>query len=548
MKEADKFKVYRYMYSIGEPVIDDLTYDTLLKDLQADEITGEELKDYFNRLYDEDPIPEKELREYFNEEEANLYINMRAKQKENLVSAISESDFMSKSIKSERTLEDCYPWINAHKHLTLCVSSKIDGINVTAKYVPSSNGCTLSTACSKGKNKGGRSLDYTQNVKRILPNNLSVPEVIIVGEAVGKDNPSNPILLYSGSQYASQRGMAYGLLVRNDLPTIDYKDYLHMLVFRTSYGDNTYDSIEYAKSLGFETVPHGLYKFSFTTYEEYVEEITTLINTYRNLAETELGFQTDGIVLEVNDRLEQEKEVNDTLYNGSIFAVKALGWESSVYVSTVEDISVLPAKFQYNCIATVTPVYTSSGKKLQKINFSNLNRVIESNVHIGDHIKFEYVNETTINFIEKLSISSEDKVNDILCRMKGLSKCIENKGILYTDSVDQFILDTFKLIPKLPFSEDDIKYFIGFVNDYIGYNCISCSSQRFKTLQNLTNELDNFYISRMSIDDWYLRKLVLSYSRSNKIDISLLKKLSTDNLWLLIKSLNHLKKGTSNNE
>ena len=58
---ADLFILARYFYRIGEPIMDDYEYEELL--LNVRKCCSQQISDYLDRTYDDDPIPLKLLNE-----------------------------------------------------------------------------------------------------------------------------------------------------------------------------------------------------------------------------------------------------------------------------------------------------------------------------------------------------------------------------------------------------------------------------------------------------------------------------------------------------
>jgi NAD-dependent DNA ligase len=384
LTKEELYSLSRFMYKIGQSIISDIEYDALEKELVGDKRTD----------YNDDDIPIEVLRQVYTDEEIN-----------NLLSGLKESAsvnldrYVSRSMKSYRTLEECYEWINQNKDLEMCISPKIDGINTTTLFTQ--NGLTY----SRTRGRAGRSKDLTENISKVLPKDLKADDLVVCGEAVYTADKlsivNQQLLQYSSTTpIITPRGGATSVLVKDIYPDFVYQ-HLNIFMFRTNYGNTLAESIEYAKSLGLPTVPYETYKFEFSTYSEYEAEITSLIWKYKLMME-EQGIPTDGLVLQINQRDVFNKHIKDGFIEGGSLAVKAVGWEPGVYQSEVVDIIIEPSVFQCCTKAIIKPVTTDSGKRLSVVNLFNPATLFNNKIKVGSIIEFNYKNETTSDFIRKI--------------------------------------------------------------------------------------------------------------------------------------------------
>jgi NAD-dependent DNA ligase len=237
-----------------------------------------------------------------------------------------------------------------------------------------------------------------------MPESVEINGFVAAAEAVVTFDhlaEYNTMVEKSSGAFVTCRGSALSILRRTDIPD-ECTNFVQPFVFRTNYGSKHSDGLNKAKELGFKVVPFETYTFEFKTYEEYEKEITTLIWKYRNMMDS-IGVPTDGLVLQINDNAYFTGTITNTAFDGGNLAVKALAWEPGIYTSRVREIIMeCEGNLQYNCKALVEPTYTEEGKCMQFVNLYNPNIMICNDIHEGDLIKFEYVNETTINFREKV--------------------------------------------------------------------------------------------------------------------------------------------------
>ena len=122
----DTFILSRYSYRIGEPVIDDKTYDNLERYVK----TTFPKSEYAHQTYDDDPIPYQLLDEFkilpvtFNS----------ASDYDDMVETLN--DEKSLSMNSVTKIEDAWPYfqmLRANK-LDFMASLKVDGVNTKMLY------------------------------------------------------------------------------------------------------------------------------------------------------------------------------------------------------------------------------------------------------------------------------------------------------------------------------------------------------------------------------------------------------------------------------
>lgn len=400
--DEEKYLLCRYLHKYAMSPITDREFDELESKIKD---SGFNNTNFFNDSpfdisYDDDFKPVEIINKVLSDDEKHSLEIM-----ENSGKSIGSIDaYVSKSMKSYRTLRECFDWIDQFKGVEFCISPKIDGINTTSIY--DSNG-NFQYARTRGRSRSGSAIDISGKVINVIPQNIiniDDKELVVAGEAVvsTKDlEMYNNMVNKSDGMFVTCRGVALSILRRTDIPK-ECNDFVKIFVFRTNWGNTLSDGLDKAQSLGFNVVPHETYTFKYSTYEEYEQELTTLIWKYRTLM-NDRNIPTDGIVLQINDNSYFSGTVTNTAYDGGNLAVKALAWEPGIYTARVKDIIMdCEGNVQYNCKVQIEPTYTEEGKCMQFVNLYNINTLISNDIHEGDLIRFEYVNETTINFKEKM--------------------------------------------------------------------------------------------------------------------------------------------------
>lgn len=259
---------------------------------------------------------------------------------------------------------------------------------------------------SRSRGRKGQYITWTDNVSKCLPRMIkniqsSKEDIFISAEAFVEPDYLETLGHFAKCSFTTSRDAARSALQRSDYPDKVYK-HVRLLAFRVNVGDTLTEGLEALRDIGFPTVPFRKHTFSFTNFEEFEKELSEIIWEFKAIA-AEQHIPNDGIVLQVNETASFGKESTENLYDDGNFAVKALGWEPSIYSSIVKEVLIRrDYTVRFSVKAIVEPVYTEGNKMLTTVNLFNPKRLIESDVHVGDLIEFEYKNDTTINFIRKL--------------------------------------------------------------------------------------------------------------------------------------------------
>lgn len=259
---------------------------------------------------------------------------------------------------------------------------------------------------SRSRGREGQYLTWTDNVSKCLPKVIkniqsSKEDIFISAEAYVEPDYLETLGHFAKCSFTTSRDAARSALQRTDYPDKVY-NHVKLLAFRVNVGDTLTEGLETLRDMGFPTVPFKKHTFTFTNFQEFEKELSDLIWEFKAIA-TERHIPNDGIVLQVNETASFGKESTETQYDDGNFAVKALGWEPCIYSSIVKEILIKrDYTVRFSVKAVVEPVYTEGHKTLTNVNLFNPKRLIESGVHVGDLIEFEYKNDTTINFIRKL--------------------------------------------------------------------------------------------------------------------------------------------------
>lgn len=414
--------VSRFMYLIGAPIMTDGSYtnyqhifERICNDVDVEQralLKVDVLREYLNRVYDEDPIPY----EYFpilglNEDQESLLVEkyMEAKHLnegnldlENTDDIIASSirDMIDedppKSIRPVENISEAYVWFEKMKGIELCASLKIDGINLRLFYIEGK----LEYCCTRGRS--GNVIDYTRVMSDIVPKYLEFNGVPFTGKVRGEGYVMPDKLEYLRSNYSADY-VVPRTAAKTMLSVPHRKEdmkYLRYISFNNDITDNLYRKLDRFGDKGFDIVPKRLITWNGGTIEEFTNWISVILTEMHNI-EVYSNLKCDGMVVEVNNPHEFEKLRADSNYDEGNLALKLGPWEPEVYEAVVKQLVMYREenKIQFNCKAYIEPVTISSGITLSTVNMFNLGLVQKYGVKPGDTIRFLFKNDNASQWV-----------------------------------------------------------------------------------------------------------------------------------------------------
>ena len=389
----------RYFYRVGNPpIFSDKDYDKLTDYFKENHY--DIFKEYLNRTYDDDPVPEKLLEligetpvEFANFEDRQQYAD-----------ALDEDK--SLSINSVTSYEEAFEYCKDKKKscLDLIASLKIDGVNHKDLYIDDK----LKISMSRGR--AGTGFDYTKQIYNCLPFeiNTGLRELKVTGECfVAKDGI--PVLRdkYRNDKYKTSKSAAISMLrVKHD--TEDYK-FLKAKVFAAEGLATTLEeTFSKLSSMGFDVVPYIKIRYEDIpdTFEEFKDWFNTSVMQTIYSKQLEENIPADGMVLEVNDLL-----WDDTIsgqYSNKQLACKFEYWSFDVYKARVTDIVVTQKRVLASIRIKIEPLITNDDCEAKWINGFNPDILIKNDIRVGTEAYFER-NSGAVNII-----IHGKKLNDIL--------------------------------------------------------------------------------------------------------------------------------------
>jgi len=263
----------------------------------------------------------------------------------------------------------------------------------------------LINASTRGRYKKGRNI--TRQLSEIVPTEIEYfedfPIVEVRGELVVKLSDFDNVLRNSFKTPLS----SVTSLVRESVTAQELK-YLHFVAYKIfiladedSSGTDVITSLaeefEYIKELGFEVPYYKVYKD--INPSEMVYAIQDIIEDFEVIDNKKLSYDTDGIVVAVND--------NETFYNLGLnknafianIAIKMGKWECVMYSSIIEEIVFERGKSWFTPKAHVRSTVTSNGSSVTTVPLYNVGVMRKLGLCIGKEIFFRYGGETGVQLL-----------------------------------------------------------------------------------------------------------------------------------------------------
>lgn len=365
----------RYFYRIGEPIVSDDYYDRL--DINLREKYPDLLPDYYNRTYDDDPVPMEALKELGIEP---VFVVNKEERKE-LYTALEEDK--SNSIKPVRTAEEVWEWIRPLKqqHLDIVASLKVDGVNKKSLYRDGN------FVLSMSRGRHGNSFDYTDASRLFIPNHLNATgDIKVVGECYVEEAALDFLKeKYHTDKFKTPKSSAVSMLrvIHNKE---DYK-LLHYRVFYADGLDKTLSgTLAKMSASGFETVPYTVIHWQDIP-DDFNAFQGCLADLMERIASMGEGVKSDGMALEVDDFTWNGEQHG--AYNSRQIAVKFGQWGFQCYVGKITNIVVQQRRVYKAVRIFIEPIKTSDGCKAVCINSFNPSILIDNDLYIGKQVYFE---------------------------------------------------------------------------------------------------------------------------------------------------------------
>ncbi len=344
LSDIDKYVLARWCYSIGQPVMDDTTYNQL-RDLLESVLPDNE---YVKRSWSDDPCPVA------------------------LLKSIGRDDLIRRVVLSDKT--ESIPTLNTEAELLSALgdisgdatlSMKLDGWNLQANYY---NGHIVNLQTR------GRSTDAmdVSALEKYIPSRIPYMKSckIVMELTVSKEEFKKCAKLFGN------------VSPRNAVPTVLSRSDYHTMLSFTAFDIHGVDlggecKFEALRRIGYD-VP--LYQ-KVNTYYDLWEAMRYLSN-----AESTYSEPTDGMV-----------------YDGTMRrAIRLLAWEEPIYQSYVTGYLEKYGPNRISPSVLIRPVLRK-GSTQHQLSMTNWQRIIDYNLQRGAPIAFRIASSATADFNEEVT-------------------------------------------------------------------------------------------------------------------------------------------------
>ncbi len=406
-KEIEKHN--NLYYNEDNPIISDMEYDKLIRELRDLEETNPNLKVEYEiknskvgfgneKSENENVSPTEKIGGIASEKFSKVRHRVPMLSLSNTYN-ISEIEDFDKRVKKI---------IDVKKKIDYVLELKLDGLSISLIY---ENGI-LKQGITRGDGQIGE--DVTENIMEIesIPKKLKEPISLEVrGEVILPISEFSRINQEREDEgedvFANPRNAAAGTIRQLDKSIVKERKldcYLYYLVNAEEYGMKTHkESIEYIEKLGFKTTK------IFELYNDF-GKLEKAIDVWKTKRE-KLDYETDGLVIKVNE-FEHYDELG--------YTTKSPRW-AIAYKFPAEQVKtkLYDVTFQVGRTGVVTPVaeleaVNLSGSVVKRASLHNFDEIRRKEIKIGDNV-----------IIEKAAEIIPQVVNVVFEDRKGDEKDIE---------------------------------------------------------------------------------------------------------------------------
>ncbi|PJR04145.1 NAD-dependent DNA ligase LigA [Avrilella dinanensis] len=355
---------YRY-YVLDEPSISDFEFDQKLKRLQ-------ELENQYPEYFDENSPTQRVG--------GGITKNFETVVHENRMYSLENSYSKEELLEWEKRVQKNL----GNVPLQFVCELKYDGASISLTY---ENG-QLKRAVTRGD--GFQGDDVTNNVKTIRSVPLKLkgnypPKFHIRGEIIlpfsGFQKMNEELIARGETPYSNPRNTASGSLKLQDSSAVAQRPlacFLYNIVGADEHFKTQFNALQSARAYGFK-VPEQ------SKLLNNMDEVFAYID-YWNTARHDLPYETDGVVIKVND-LYQQEELGYTAKNPR-WAI-AYKFKAEQAVTTLNSID-----YQVGRTGAITPVANLepvelAGTIVKRASLHNADQIEKLDVRVGDHVMVE---------------------------------------------------------------------------------------------------------------------------------------------------------------
>lgn len=266
----------------------------------------------------------------------------------------------------------------------------------------------LIRATTRGRKKKGR--DITRHMSYVVPTYVSQWEDIDILEVRGEALVSLSSFEVV-KNYLKTPLSAVTSILRDSAEEHEF-DLLSCICYKIICKDELYETLEdellELEECGFE-VPLRV-KVNGANSRNIEKIANKLLDHFASKIDAEdYDYYTDGIVLTVNDNSTFAGFGTEGNYNLGNLALKMGQWESSIYLSVIEDILWVPGKKYITPKAVIRPVATSSGAVVTTVPLYNVGVMERYGLVPGSEIYFKFGGETGVTLTDSFGMSIRQK-------------------------------------------------------------------------------------------------------------------------------------------
>lgn len=401
-KEIEKHN--NLYYNEDRPIISDMEYDRLLRELREMEEANPELTEIFEKEQNTGEArlgnisPTKKIGGSASEKFSKVVHTTPMLSLSNTYSIGEIEDFDSRVKKI----------VGMDRKIEYILELKLDGLSISLIY---ENG-NLVKGVTRGDGQTGE--DVTENIMQIrsIPKKLKEKVSIEVrGEVVlpiSNFNKVNKEREIAGEEvFANPRNAASGTIRQLDSGIVRERGldcYLYYLVNAESLGIKSHgESIGYIEKLGFKTTK--IFE-KYTDFHELEKSIEKWHDERKNL-----DYETDGLVIKVNDF---------SLYEMLGYTTKSPRWAIAYKFPAEQAVTKLNAvTFQVGRTGVITPVaeleaVNLSGSVVKRASLHNFDEIRRKDIRIGDNVVIEKAAEIIPQVVSVVSEDRSGKEREIL--------------------------------------------------------------------------------------------------------------------------------------
>lgn len=369
---------YKY-YVLDQPSISDFEFDQKLKQLQA-------LEDQHPEFFDPNSPTQRVG--------GSITKNFETVVHENRMYSLENSYSKEELLEWEKRIQKNLGQVN----LQYVCELKYDGASISLTY---QNG-ELQRAVTRGD--GFQGDDVTNNVKTIRSVPLKLkgdypPKFDIRGEIIlpfaGFQQMNNELIERGETPYSNPRNTASGSLKLQDSSAVAQRPLeclLYFIVGANEHFNTQYNALKSAREYGFK-VPEQ------SKLVQNIDEVFDYID-YWNTARHDLPYETDGVVIKVND-LYQQEELG--------YTAKSPRWAIAYKFKAEQAITtLLSIDYQVGRTGAITPVANLTpvelaGTIVKRASLHNADQIAKLDLHLGDSVIMEKGGEIIPKVIEAIT-------------------------------------------------------------------------------------------------------------------------------------------------